>query len=283
MPFLKDLHNYIKKEVQKVVEAIMKYSERALRRRSYKRGSLTVEAALAIPLFLGAILLLCGLFYTLQVYEEIDHCLCMTVRQMAACSAGEHPGIADAYRYFYLDSKGSNIDFDNIKGSMAGIRLGVEESDDNIISLHASCKVRLNGYFLPDRDIRIKDTVYSRRFTGSDFFSTDSYEKEDHKRVTVAENGTVYHKDSSCTYLKLSVKKVSYQSLSYLRNTYGHKYTACEKCSGNNHHGSNVYITESGTSWHCNINCSGLSRYFYTMDEDEAISKGYRACSRCGR
>ena len=277
----KRLHTFLKSILEKAVGATERVIERTGRSRCMKKGSLTVEAALAVPLFIGAVLLLCGLFSTLEVYEEIDHCLCMTVRQMAACSTGEHPGTADAYRLFFLESGSSNIHFDRIKGSMAGIRLHAEEDGDNLISLHASCRVRVNGYFLPGKGIRIEDTVYARRFTGSEYFSNDSHEKEEHVRVTVAENGKVYHKDSSCSYLKLSVRKTDYKAVSSLRNAYGQKYTPCEKCS-RGRRGSAVFITDTGTSWHCNINCSGISRYFYTMNEEEAEAKGYRPCSRCG-
>ena len=35
-------------------------------------GSLTVEAALVMPIFLGAVLLLTGIFQTLEVYEQVN-------------------------------------------------------------------------------------------------------------------------------------------------------------------------------------------------------------------
>ena len=49
-------------------------------------GSLTVEAALILPIFLSAMLLLSGLFHAMSVCSQVNHYLCMTGRKIAAYS-----------------------------------------------------------------------------------------------------------------------------------------------------------------------------------------------------
>ena len=104
-------------------------------------------------------------------------------------------------------------------------------------------------------------------------------EKED--IVYVTETGMVYHRNSQCTYLDLSIRMVGEKEIGKLRNENGAKYKACEKCGRKA--GKNVYITnvrEVGHSVASTIGCSGLKRKVYAIPISEALGKG--ECSRCG-
>ena len=67
-------------------------------------GSLTVEAALVLPIFLSAMLLLSGLFHAMSVCSQVNHYLCMTGRKIAAYSRSEK-GVDQGtlYQLFYSD------------------------------------------------------------------------------------------------------------------------------------------------------------------------------------
>ena len=80
-------------------------------------GSLTVEAALVLPIFLSAMLLLSGLFHAMSVCSQVNHYLCMTGRKIAAYSQSEK-GVDQGtlYQLFYSEIGESGIDSDDIAG-----------------------------------------------------------------------------------------------------------------------------------------------------------------------
>lgn len=94
----------------------------------------------------------------------------------------------------------------------------------------------------------------------------------------MTETGTVYHKDRSCTYLKLSIRKVSYSVTGKLRNRYGEKYYACSCCRSGV--GATVYITDTGNRYHADRSCSGLKRTIHKIKESEVSH--LPSCSKCG-
>ena len=98
----------------------------------------------------------------------------------------------------------------------------------------------------------------------------------------MAENGSVYHRDLSCTYLALSIHACSMSSVQHLRNQYGARYVQCERCGHVSDKNQTVFITDMGTAWHTDRHCSGLKRTMDGMSQKEAEQSGLRPCSRCG-
>ncbi len=245
-------------------------------------GSLTVEAALVMPIFLGAMLLLLGLFQVLSIQEQVDSYLCTTGRRLVAYSQSyEGSSTGNLYQLFYAGIGESGIDSENIVGGYLGIVLGLSQDEDTeILTLTADYVVKISGYFLGSQWTVMSDTVYVRAWVGGEL---DSEEISDSSTayVYVATNGVVYHKSEECSYLLLSVCQVPLVTISSLRNIYGSRYVACERC-GTYDGNTMVYITDTGRAWHTDVQCSGLKRSYQTMTEDEAISKGLKACSRCG-
>ncbi|MCD7819835.1 MAG: hypothetical protein LUH07_12430 [Lachnospiraceae bacterium] len=96
--------------------------------------------------------------------------------------------------------------------------------------------------------------------------------------VYVTASGTVYHVDSECTYLKLSIQTVDADALDSLRNNSGEIYHACELCGSDS--GSTVYITKEGNRYHSSLSCSGLKR---TVTQVKLSEVGdMHVCSKCG-
>ena len=91
--------------------------------------------------------------------------------------------------------------------------------------------------------------------------------------------GLVYHKDYHCSHLDLSIRMTHLELVEGLRNENGGKYYPCEHCVKGN--GGNIYITNSGDRYHSSLSCSGLKRTIYAIPISEAAGKG--ACSRCGQ
>ena len=99
--------------------------------------------------------------------------------------------------------------------------------------------------------------------------------------VYITPDGTVYHKTRDCTYLRLSVRQISYGGLSGERNLSGGRYTPCEFCVRRGWTGGTVYITDHGTSYHSSAGCQGLKRTIIAVPLSE--TGGRPGCSRCAR
>lgn len=82
------------------------------------------------------------------------------------------------------------------------------------------------------------------------------------------------------SHLKLSVSRISGSEVSSKRNDSGEKYYACESCSKGQKPGSYVYITKSGNRFHNDRTCSGLKRTVRLVKESKAANLS--VCKRCG-
>ncbi len=285
MLFLHRLHELITDLKEMAIGAVKKSRQKHPAPPFLFTGSLTVEAALALPLCLGVLFLLSGLLFAARTTEQLDHYLCQTARRMAAYSeAGDGVSTVDAYRLFYTELGSSGIDFSGISGGKAGILLSLPEGNrkDGVICLKAACRIRVPGYLTGDKGIRITDKVYTRCWTGEKDGGSNATENAVYVPVFVTENAAVYHKNRSCTYLDLDVRTVSGANVRLIHNQYGESYHACAFCGGGSP-GGKCYVTGMGSAWHTDPHCSGLTRHLHTMDEQEAIDSGLKPCSRCGR
>lgn len=247
-------------------------------------GSLTVEAALVLPLFLGAVLALAGLFQALSVCERINYQLCMAGRELAAYSlARDGISITEAYAAFYGEAAAGDIPVSGIVGGYGGILLNVSEDENRgTVELKAVYRIRIPGYLIADRSVMVTDRIYFRPWIGGKLAEASVHDGESgSSQVYVAEHGVVYHTNAACTYLQLSIHQHTLAQVANLRNKYGAKYYPCESC-GNGATGNSVYITDTGRAWHWDRQCSGLKRELHTCSEEEAVEKGLRPCSRCG-
>lgn len=74
--------------------------------------------------------------------------------------------------------------------------------------------------------------------------------------VYVTDYGTVYHRELSCRYLKLSIRQSGLSEVADLRNESGGKYYPCEKCWKEG--ADPVFLTDDGTRYHQSLNCSAM-------------------------
>ena len=161
-----------------------------------------------------------------------------------------------------------------VSGGASGIVCteDTENSSDNVTALTAQCTVQLPVSVFGTLQFTISESVSVRNWTGYDPSDTDLADY-----VYVTATGTVYHEDRNCTYLNPSIKTVSADSISGLRNSSGGRYTACEKCGSASSSGV-YYITAYGDAYHTSLTCSGLKRTVYLVARDET---DLPACSKC--
>ena len=97
--------------------------------------------------------------------------------------------------------------------------------------------------------------------------------------VYVTAYGEAYHRDPGCIYLNPQIRAVSAAEAADCRSGDGSRYYPCECCRPGN--SGVVYITKEGNRYHADRSCSGLVRHLSTMEGDTA-KEHYRPCPRCG-
>lgn len=209
-------------------------------------GSLTVEAAVILPLFLFAMLTLVCL---------MDLCWTQVIKQV---ELGEKAKKLSMYAY-----------------------LSSEYLETEYIDLYETenCKLPVSlipGYTIP---LALRGRVHS--WTGrSDSECEADREVVAEEMVYVAEHESVYHISGKCTYLKLSICGVSKENLRDERNHSGSRYQACEKCCQSGDDTSYYFICPNGEKYHSSRACSGLSRKVRLVAKSEV--EHLSVCSRCG-
>lgn len=92
-------------------------------------------------------------------------------------------------------------------------------------------------------------------------------ENEEEEYVYVAKYGTVYHMNRDCKHLNVDVKIVSPEQISSLTNNNMEKYSACDICNGAG--SGILFVTEGGNKYHGSSNCSGLKRTVRMVKKSE--------------
>lgn len=99
-------------------------------------------------------------------------------------------------------------------------------------------------------------------------------------RVYITKYGECYHTDPGCIYLNPQVRAVSAQEVDNCRNGDNAKYYPCATCRPGK--SGTVYITKEGDRYHSDRDCGGIVRHPDTMDS-AAADAHYRPCPKCGK
>lgn len=260
-----------------------------------KQGSLSLEAAAVIPLFLICILSLFSFFNILCTQVLLQTSMEEVGRKAAAGIYAEEiltgqteikdPGVRtlieealvsaaleSEVRKSIRETNGAYADAWSVEGGEEGISFlgsGYDPVNQAVV-LRASFKIR--GMFLPGTGFSVSQASYHRAYTGKKDEAADSG-----PIVYITRTGTVYHTSLSCHYLKLSISAVSRGSLPGLKNASGKAYRECEICRAGTE--DTVYITAYGDCFHSNRNCSGLKRTILSIPLSQVGSR--RKCSKC--
>lgn len=263
------------------------------------RGSITIEAAVAFPMFLFFMLNMISMISVFHVHSRVEAALHQTGRKMAVYAyAAEHiadtTGIESTALSSVMLSTGyvkqeivnyigeDYLDRSPIVNGRKGISLmqsAIMEEDD-MIDLVAVYKVKPAFAMMGFGEFSVVNRCRMHAWTGYDNTDTSAQaEGSDAEIVYITENGTVYHRDRNCTHVNLSIHMAEYGQIETMRNLYGSKYILCELCDPVT--GGMVYITEQGNRYHTNPACSGLKRTVSAVSITEA--GGRSPCIRCGQ
>lgn len=249
-----------------------------------KKGSITVETTLVLPLFLFLILNIISLFEMIYIHSALDSALNCVGKEISVAAnyqnIYENDLLTEAYvaeRVIQIVGR-EKINNSVVVGGTKGIvlwRSEVQEAND-VIDLVMTYQVEPWLPFFKIGKMVMINRCYIKAYNG---FEKDVYE-DGQRRYYVAEQGEVYHLTRSCTHLQLSISMVNASELEQKRNMDGEKYKPCEVCYKENQEGGHYYITTQGNRYHSSVACTGLKRTIYVVKESNLGNKPM--CLRCG-
>ncbi len=206
-------------------------------------GSMTVEAALVLPLFLFAMGNLLSLILMFQTFSVQEGKLHQTGRELSMLAYGQ---------------EGGDVDIRLITVSPVKPLFGIA----------------------PFRASSVANGCVMHKWIGYDLSRGEgTFGEEREEMVYITKSGSAYHRERECVYLNPSVKLVGREQAGNMTNGDGGRYTACASCGGNS---ALVYVTEYGTRYHSTVSCSGIKRSIDCVALKEAIEAGKHACPKCG-
>ena len=240
-------------------------------------ASVTVEAAVAVPLFFFAVLCLVYLLELMAVGTAVRAGLQYAGKRAAEDAAVVTALLPSRVEADVVENIGADrLDRSIIVGGSSGIdcsrsRLSPVTGIGEVTAVYL---VEIPVPFFEILPVEYEESLRIKAWTG---YEKGGFGDEDDETVYITETGMVYHRDYHCSYLDLSVRMVSREEVGGLRNENGGKYTACQQCKGS---GGLVFITDYGDRYHSSPSCGGLKRTVYAIPLSEAVGKG--ACSKCG-
>ena len=223
-----------------------------------KKGSITVEASLCVPVFF---LVLFSLFYIFQCLYRINY----IEDSLAGC----------AREYAAFGTKIGAVT------ALADEKVIIKYDEDAELPVcHVSYKMKIPfigaEFFKLDFYQQMVINNYSGRSMAGDGGEDGA------EYVYITKSGKVYHCNQKCTYLKPSAREISGNIVTEKRNSSGGKYKACEKCCKNidARELAKVYITTYGDRYHRYDDCPKIKRDIRRVKKSE--TGGLPACSKCG-
>lgn len=257
------------------------------------KGSLTVEAALVIPIFLFAIAALLSFTDILRLQMKMDSAMSQCARELAVYGYAQNAFLPEGseglplpvetllsetyVRNRVISELGSDyLSWSPAEGSQGIHFIGSRIMERDRIELYSAYYVTPFFALSSKAGFLTGQSAVVRAFTGYDNLSAgDPSQNEEY--VYITPEGKAYHKKRSCHYLDLSIEKVFEDELAGLRNQDGSIYHACPLCGDTG--GRTVFITNYGDKYHKNILCSGLKR---TVEMVPISQVGNRTpCSKC--
>lgn len=284
------------------------------------KASLTVEAALVLPLFL---LFMIAFLYFIQIFtvqEQIQAAITKMGLNLAKTayvyddflaikeaqsfdqtifdmnydiglqeltSAVTEGSFLKLYVMNYVDI--NRMNHSCIQDGFNGISffssrvMDKEDCIDVVARYRIKIPIKLFGL----EDMRMIQRVRLRSWTGYQVSANYSLEEageasnDSDNIVYITETGSVYHVDRNCSHIKLSITSVMGIPTT-LRNDNGAKYYPCEACcNGQEGDFATYYITSDGTRYHTRNDCSKIKRTVIEVKLSEVSGK--TPCKRCGK
>lgn len=273
----KSLPGNVKIDMRKNIHLL--FYDKGTPRCTRKPATFTLEAAVILPLLACFFVSILFFFRVMQVELQVQKALDDTGRKLAVYLCEEEDyvtGLAVAEAFFLKEMSGREEAAAYINGGNAGISLLESKFEGNEISLCARYHIKLPIRMFWKWNLEMVQKADCRKWNG---WNGNGSSVDEDQWVYITETGTVYHTSNACTHLVLSIQSVGYEQVSLLRSENGEKYDRCLHCTNAGEQYGIVYITNQGSAYHSDLNCSGIKRTVSMVRLSEVGNR--RACSRC--
>ena len=267
---------------------------------SFLRASLTIEASIIIPLFITLMVFGMYTFRILQVHSIVQQSIDTASRTMAVTlgnisnqgesdkdidlsekeptikgELSETALLASTVAMAAVELKNRKVPLEFIDDGALGFDFLESSAEGNYIDLQVKYRMTFPVGLLGDYTYEINQRARCRKWVGYDKNENET----DGNYVYITEHGEVYHTNYFCTYLNPSVHKGTKDEVSEKRNKSGGKYDKCRRC-GKVKPGGFLYITDYGTSYHNDVNCTEIKHNIKKVLLEE-VKDTMRPCSKC--
>lgn len=243
------------------------------------KGSITLEAAVVIPIFFFAVLCLVYLLEMMAIQTTLHHAMHSVGKEIAQAAYSSPMISTYGIEQHLIKTVGEErLNKSMIAGGAKGLDCSKSRSDWNttVMDLSVCYDLEIPVLFFRIPVLSREETLRVKGWTGY-VAGANGAQKEE--VVYVTDYGLVYHQDMYCTYLELSIKAVRPEDVESLRNQTGGKYSPCEYCGGKEIEGNRMYVTDYGDRYHGSLDCSRIKRNIYAVPLNEVYGLG--GCSKC--
>ena len=264
-------------------------------------AAISAEAAIALPIFMFAIVCLLYPFRMMERQRQVQAALESANEKLCQYAYLEHMllngqelpreeggwkeallmgavhGAAGAGAQALAESMFSTEGMENTSSSRSSFF-----QEEDMSKLRFDYKMRLPFSILGLEGVDFSSASLRRAWIGRDGKVRDQEgaAEEEEQIVYIGKNSPRYHLSRDCHYLSNRLKQVDYDAVSQCRNTSGGKYYACAVCGGAAGPGDVVYIMDSGSRYHADSGCSAITSYVRAVKLSEVEALG--PCSYCG-
>lgn len=167
------------------------------------------------------------------------------------------------------------------------IRTAQVPDEEGNICFELEYRERVPFFPVSDREITMNAAVKKRAWIGLSGKvgkgTAAGWEDDDREEeiVYVGNNMSRFHWFLDCHYISNQYQSISSAQLKEEKNIFGRKYTACASCAKNGPTESTIYITSGGEHYHAVRDCPSMAAYVRTVPLKEVEHLG--ACSYCSR
>ena len=244
-----------------------------------KKGSYLVEAAISLPVFIIAVIVMSSVILMYACIEDCAFIAANELRRGAAEAVIADTSIALPHRIRKeLEDNHSQVHSARlIEAGLRSERWGIDEL--LIVDFRLTLKTNnpLGIKAEADYDLALATRAYVGQERDETNMTAEEFADEDAEAVYIfPKRGEKYH-SKGCTFLRAASTSAA------LSGTIRKKYKACPLChSSRAADGSLVYYFPSdGEDFHL-PGCPALQRNYIEIDKGTALRRGYTSCSKCG-
>ena len=244
-----------------------------------KRGAYLVEAAISLPVFIIAVMMMSSVILMYACIEDCNFIMANELRRGAAEAAVADTAVTVPYRV----KKEITENHSQIKSARltdAGIRTERWGTDELIAVSYMLTLGQPNPLGMKTQahyELSLVTRAYVGRERDESNMSAEDFMDDDSVPVFIfPKRGEKYHSEG-CGFLKAASRSGT------LSQSVRRKYRSCPLCkSGKAANGTLIYYFPSaGEDYHL-PGCPSLQRNFIETDKQTALERGYTPCSKCG-